>query len=232
MSQFYLFGFQHILSLIVTFSLALTNQKIRLWKISKQKKLAVILTWFLLSFYPIYQFYYIFVVKNWQIQTHLQLHISNFIILFLALALLIKNRILFVLAFFWALSGGFLSVLFPDLKDGFPTTNFIFFWVSHSILLFVVFFLKNYRSEFQIVYKDVWIAFAAMIVYILIMFPVNQILQANYGYLIQKPPALDFLDNFGFTTSPSYLLPLLAITLLVFHLTFCIAIVLPKKFLK
>lgn len=232
MSEFKLFELQHILSLLVTLLLALSNLKIRHVNNSKQKKLALILAWFLLSFYPIYQFYYLFVVKSWQIQTHLQLHISNFIILFLALSLLIKNRILFVLAFFWALSGGIASVLFPDLGDGFPSINFLFFWVSHCILLFLVFFIQNYRSEFKINYKDIWIAFVGMLVYTIIMLPINQMLQSNYGYLIEKPPALNFLNDYGFTDSPNYLLPLLLLILLIFHVVFFVFVYLPRKYFQ
>jgi hypothetical integral membrane protein (TIGR02206 family) len=229
MYEFKLFGFQHILSLLITFGLTLFNLKIQFWSKSKQKILARILGFFLLSFYPIYQIYYIFVLKTWQTQVHLQLHLSNFIILFLALSLLFKNRIFFVIAFFWALAGGFSSVLFPDLKDGFPSINFLFFWISHSILLFLVFFLKNYRKEFLIKYQDTWLAFLAILVYVLVMFPVNQLLDSNYGYLMQKPPALNFLDKFGFANSPNYLLPLMFLILLLFHIVYLVVIILPKK---
>jgi hypothetical integral membrane protein (TIGR02206 family) len=229
MTEFKLFGVQHIISLLVTFGLALLNLKIIYLTYSKQKQLAIILGFFLLSFYPIYQIYYIFFLKTWEIQTHLQLHLSNFIILFLALSLLFKNRVFFVIAFFWALAGGFSSVLFPDLKDGFPSINFLFFWASHSILLFLVFFLKNYRKEFMVKYQDIWVAFLAILTYVLIMLPVNQLLGSNYGYLRQKPPALNFLDKFGFANSPNYLLPLIFLILLLFHIVYLIIIILPKN---
>jgi hypothetical integral membrane protein (TIGR02206 family) len=224
MSQFTHFGLSHWLGLLFSFSLLFLGFKSQRW--SKKNRVLVrrILAAILFSFFPIYQFYNLFVVGGWNLQGQLPLHLTNFILIWLILGLVFeKSKLFFDLAYFWGFSGGLGSILYPDISLDFPDVGYIFFWASHAPMLLGVAMII-FDTEFRLKYKDLWVAFGFLLVYILIMYPVNLALGSNYGYLVKKPESLNFLNFFGqnFQDSPNFLLPFSLMILIAFHLVFLI----------
>jgi hypothetical integral membrane protein (TIGR02206 family) len=158
------------------------------------------------------------------LQGQLPLHLTNFILIWLILGLVFeKSKLFFDLAYFWGFSGGLGSILYPDISLDFPDVGYIFFWASHAPMLLGVAMII-FDTEFRLKYKDLWVAFGFLLVYILIMYPVNLALGSNYGYLVKKPESLNFLNFFGqnFQDSPNFLLPFSLMILIAFHLVFLI----------
>jgi uncharacterized membrane protein YwaF len=98
-----------------------------------------------------------------------------------------------------------------------------YFWASHAPMLFAV-AMVVFDTNFTLKYRDIWIAFAFLLGYMLLIYPLNLMLGSNYGYLVSLPSSISFANLLGnnFASSPNYLLPLAILTLIAFHGVFLI----------
>jgi hypothetical integral membrane protein (TIGR02206 family) len=142
---------------------------------------------------------------------HLPLQISNLILIWTGLSLLFNRKIWYVLTIFWALPGAIASVTFPVINNTFPHTDYIFFWVSHAVLLGFVVFLFHYRN-FQLSLKDFGVSMGIFVAYIVLIYPLNLILGSNYGFLNRLPSSVALPQVM---TSPGVYLPVLLLILTV-----------------
>jgi hypothetical integral membrane protein (TIGR02206 family) len=62
----------------------------------------------------------------------LPLHICGAAVFLTALALLTRSAIAYETAYFWGLAGTVQAILTPDLKAGFPSYEFVQYFVAHS----------------------------------------------------------------------------------------------------
>ena len=104
---------------------------------------------------------------------------------------------------FWVLAGTIQAVVTPDVADGFPTFNFIRYWVVHLGLILIMFY-ATYVLNMRPTFKSVFKSFGALQIYVVSMFTINYLLGSNYFYLNRKPEAATLLDLFG--DWPVYLL--------------------------
>jgi hypothetical integral membrane protein (TIGR02206 family) len=192
MKTFNLFGLSHWLGLTVTFVLAYLGIVIVKKFPSKLVLIKRVIGILLLSMFVFYQIYIIFITKQWSLSGNLPIHITNFILFFLGLNLIFEKQIFFDLSFFWGISGGLLSVLFPDIRADFPDIYYIFHWLSHAPMIFAV-VLGFYPSKFKINLNSLFHSLAFGAIYIVLVYPLNLFLNSNYGYLLNPPTEAQYL---------------------------------------
>ncbi|MEI6728610.1 MAG: TIGR02206 family membrane protein [bacterium] len=194
MHQFVLFGLSHWIGLIGTLALAYLGIVIVKKFPAKLVIIKRVTGLILLSMFIFYQIYIIFITKEWSVSGNLPIHITNFILFFLGFNLIFESQLFFDLSFFWGISGGLLSVIFPDIRNDFPDIYYIFHWVSHAPMIFAV-VLGFYPSKLKINFTSLLRAVAFGAVYIAIVYPLNLLLNSNYGYLLSSPEEAQGLVN-------------------------------------
>jgi hypothetical integral membrane protein (TIGR02206 family) len=127
-------------------------------------------------------------------------------------------------ALFWGIGGSIPALLTPDLTVGFPHPSFLHFFAGHGLVMLGVLyatFVFGFRPRVRSVFK----AISASLLLVVIMAPVNLVLETNYMYLYQKPVQSTLMDYFG--PWPWYILSLILIGVMVY-----IVIYLPFHFLE
>lgn len=103
---------------------------------------------------------------------------------------------MYEILFFWIIAGTLQAVITPDIASGFPTFDYVRYWVVHLGLLMVISYatlvfkmMPNFKSVFK--------SFFALQLYFLAIVVVNDLLNANYFYLNEKPQSASLLDYLG-----------------------------------
>ena len=105
--------------------------------------------------------------------------------------------------YFAVMSGTFQAIITPDLYVGFPTYGFLKYWISHvGLVIIVIHYLLRFQLRPRA--KGIFITFVWLNLYLMIIVPINLLLDANYFYLMEKPINPSILDLFG--PWPTYLL--------------------------
>ena len=215
LSPFITFGSQHLVTVLVIVAAMVAIPFVVRKSNSEQtvRVAALALAIMLLTFKIGEPLFRLFSGESWQALLPLQLcDIGAFIT---GLVLLKQNMLLFELAYFWGLGGGIQAVLTPDLETGFPSSDFMFYFITHGLCMVGVIYaivLFNYRP----VLKSIWRAFLAMLVYAVLIIPVNWILGTNYLYLMQKPQKASLIDYLG--DWPWYILSLVGVAIMIFFI--------------
>lgn len=147
----------------------------------------------------------------------LPMHLCDWAVFAVVLALLFRWRVAYVLAFFWGLAGTVQALLTPDLAYDFPDFRFITFFAAHGTIVIGVLFL-TFTTDLRPRGRDLWIAFGALNVYALCAGMVNLLTGANYGYLRAKPAHGSLMDYLG--PWPIYIICLEALALVSFALCY------------
>ena len=102
----------------------------------------------------------------------------------------------FVVVYFLVMAGTLQAVITPDLYVGFPSYAFFKYWIIHvGLVLLVIHYLVCF--ELYPTTKSMLNAFGWLNIYVLVLMPINYILDANYFYLMAKPINPSVLDYFG-----------------------------------
>jgi len=117
--------------------------------------------------------------------------------------------------YYLILGGTLQGVLTPDIPEPFPNLLFFSYWITHCGLIihiiYVVIVWQIYPRKVGVIYSFFWLnAFA------LGLFIFNYFADANYLYLMEKPPAGSLLDFLG--PWPWYILNAEPVALVVFWL--------------
>ena len=105
--------------------------------------------------------------------------------------------------YFAVMSGTFQAIITPDLYVGFPTYGFFKYWISHvGLVIIVIHYLLSFQLRPRA--KGIFITFVWLNLYLMIIVPINLLLDANYFDLMEKPINPSILDLFG--PWPTYLL--------------------------
>ena len=131
--------------------------------------------------------------NNWK--EGLPLHLCDFSTIAVILYFITKNREFFVFAFFFGIAGGGMSILTPDTVYGFPYIGYIQSQIGHTMILMGVSYaiiIDNQRPQL----KDVHRVLGVLSVFLLLMYPINNLLgsPANYWYVAEKPPGFNVTD--------------------------------------
>jgi len=127
-------------------------------------------------------------------------------------ALLSRSRLAAEVLYFWAGAGTLVAMINPDVRHGFPSWEFVFFFGLHAAVVLsaaVLTFGFGLRPRRH----AAWRVLALTNVYAAFVGVVNALTGANFMYLRAKPEAGSVLDWFG--PWPYYLLggELLAVVL-------------------
>lgn len=163
---------------------------------------------------------YLLIVGEFTIQGDLPLHLCRLIAILAPFVMYFKWRMWSGIFYFWIFIGTLGANLLPDLNDGFPSLEYFLFWLLHSVLVILPFYLVFvYRIKIQL--KDLIITFVATNIFLCICWMLNLSIGSNYFYTMEKPNTgglLDFLGEYPFFLLYGQLLILGF--LLVFYLPF------------
>lgn len=111
-------------------------------------------------------------------------------------ACLTRSQFAYDLAYFWGLAGTFQGLITPGLTRGFPSLEFILFFVGHGGIIATVLFL-TFGGGYRPWRSSVVRAFLALLAYAAVVGSINALLGQNYGYLCSKPAVPTLFDLLG-----------------------------------
>ena len=126
----------------------------------------------------------------------LPLFLCDISALILPFVLYSRNRKWLGILYFWTMAGTLQALLTPELKEGFPSPEFFRYFTMHGgIVIALLYSVIVFRI--RITWRDLINAVLYAQVYLVCIHVINQILDSNYGYTIQKPIGPTILDYFG-----------------------------------
>lgn len=136
------------------------------------------------------------ILGDYNIQKDLPLYLCSLLAILIPVFTFYRKFWMYEILVFWIIAGTLQAVMTPDIATGFPTFDYIRYWVVHLGLLVVISYatfvfkmMPNFRSLFK--------SFFVLQLYFLIIMLVNYLLNANYFYLNEKPQSASLLDYFG-----------------------------------
>lgn len=215
-STFILFGFSHIFTLIfVFFFIILLIITIKLINKSSISNIVAIILGLLLLSSQIIKIVY----SNYYGKLTLPMHLCDWAAITVVLTLILKNKLLFEISYYWGLGGTIQALLTPDLNFDFPHAAFFVFFIMHAGIIIGIFYLififKMFPSKGSI--KRV---FFISQIYLIVALLVNYIFGKNYGFLSHKPSNSTLLDYFG--PWPYYIISIEICGLIIFILLYYI----------
>jgi hypothetical integral membrane protein (TIGR02206 family) len=147
--------------------------------------------------------------------TSLPLHLCGFAIILMPFMLIMKNKTVFEVLYFWGLAGATQALLTPDLTYDFPHWVYFRYFFSHGLIIagcIYMTFVEKYRPTWKSILKT-FIATNILMGFIAI---VNVLTSGNYMFICWKPEQGSLIDYLG--PWPWYILSLEGVGLVVFVL--------------
>lgn len=223
-------SFQHIAPIVITLVLALALILFAKRKLdqAQQEQMFKGLGYFVSLTVLVYHINLI-IKGNYNLSTDLPLFLCSFMALFIFVFTNSRKYWVFEILLFWIIAGTSQAVITPDISVGFPSFDYFRYWIAHLglivIIFYAIFVFKMYPT-----WKSMFKSFLALQVYMLVIFGINFLLDANYSYLNKKPNSASALDYLG--DWPTYLLVVEVFLIpyfLIIYLPFFIAGKLNKK---
>ncbi len=147
----------------------------------------------------------------------LPLHLCDITVALAAGAVLTRRQWLYELAYFFGLAGGSQAMLTPDLGGAMAWWRFAIFFGAHASVIVAVIFLTG-ACGMRPRPNAVWRAMGGLAAYTVFAALVNWAVDANFGYLREKPTQSSVLDHLG--EWPWYIGGMGALALLSFSLLY------------
>ena len=112
------------------------------------------------------------------------------------IALATRNRVATAFTYYVALSLSVQAVLTPALGQSFPSLRFFGFWVLHLMVVWAAAYL-TWGLGFRPTWRLYGVTSALALVWVVVAFSVNKLLDTNYGYLLRKPSSASLFDLLG-----------------------------------
>lgn len=132
-----------------------------------------------------------------------------------------KNEKTFKIIFPWAISGALLSLIIADLSYDFPHFRFIHYFGNHGLFLLGNLYLLIV-SKFKFTYMDLLKSSLILLIYAILIYPLNFLLNSNHLFLREIPhevsPLYGFMGDFwvvGFMISIALLFQLIYVPFLL-----------------
>lgn len=206
-----LFSTSHIVSLSITIALLLVLYLFRnkTWMKLGGRWLII----FGLAGSEIWLNYWYFSTGMWDIRYTLPFQLCSISLYLCIWMLLTRQKLVFEVVYFLGVGGALQALLTPELFYDFPHFRFLHFFIAHISIIFAIFYML-WVEKFQVQFKSVWKAFAALNVIALVVFLVNKLTGGNYMFLAQKPTNASLIDFLG--PYPWYILTLELVVLIIF----------------
>jgi len=225
--DFELFGFQHLLVLVLVLGLCIFLPPLARSRLSPRQQIALSRVLAVnISFWAAIYVVILLLLGDFDPRTDLPLDVCNFMALLLPFLMWHPSYRVHEILFFWILVGTLQANLSPHLYNGFPNFIFIKYWMVHGGLvvytLYITRVLRYYPN-----WKSIWRSFGVLQLYMVIIYGANLILDSNYLYLIRKPPTASILDYLG--PWPVYVLSAELFGLVGFHLAWAPVAIAQKR---
>lgn len=210
-----LFSTSHIISLCITFALLLILFLLRnkAWMRIGGRCFIILC----LAGSEFWLNYWYFSTNMWDIRYTLPFQLCSISLYLCVWMLATRQRWVFEVVYFLGVGGALQALLTPELFYDFPHFRFLHFFIAHISIILAVFYML-WVEKFQIKFKSVWKAFAALNVLAFMVFIVNRFTGGNYMFLARKPTNASLIDFLG--PYPWYILSLELVVLLIFFLLY------------
>ena len=229
-NSFELFGLSHWTAILIFIFLLIflpLYSKSHL-SINQQKSLGNILGFLIFINFPIWVLLE-FIGGSFDVKLHLPLHLCRFANLLLPFVMLRRNEFLFQILFYWGLSGMFQAIITPDIVQDFPHFHYFRFFIGHHLMIVaLMYIIIVYKMKPTI--EGLKNSFFGLNLFLVIAFLANILLDANYFWIMEKPPTGSLLDYMG--PWPWYILTAEFLALAHFALAYFIFILLKKYLIK
>jgi hypothetical integral membrane protein (TIGR02206 family) len=229
-NSFELFGLSHWTAILIFIFLLIFlpfYSKSHL-SINQQKSLGNILGFLIFINFPIWVLLE-FIGGSFDVKLHLPLHLCRFANLLLPFVMLRRNEFLFQILFYWGLSGMFQAIITPDIVQDFPHFHYFRFFIGHHLMIVALMYvIIVYKMKPTI--EGLKNSFFGLNLFLVIAFLANILLDANYFWIMEKPPTGSLLDYMG--PWPWYILTAEFLALAHFALAYFIFILLKKYLIK
>ena len=229
-NSFELFGLSHWTAILIFIFLLIFlpfYSKSHL-SINQQKSLGNILGFLIFINFPIWVLLE-FIGGSFDVKLHLPLHLCRFANLLLPFVMLRRNEFLFQILFYWGLSGMFQAIITPDIVQDFPHFHYFRFFIGHHLMIVaLMYIIIVYKMKPTI--EGLKNSFFGLNLFLVIAFLANILLDANYFWIMEKPPTGSLLDYMG--PWPWYILTAEFLALAHFGLAYFIFILLKKYLIK
>lgn len=157
------------------------------------------------------------ITDGFQPRDDLPLWLCDIIFVLCAVCFFRPQKTLLVLITYWGLAGTLQAMITPDLIHAFPSREFLLFFVGHSVIIVGLFFLLGRDPDPRLATAaGITTAFLGLLAYCVIVGGIDALTGWNYGYLRVKPEGASVLDKMG--PWPIYILGALALALILFCL--------------
>jgi hypothetical integral membrane protein (TIGR02206 family) len=125
-------------------------------------------------------------------------------------ALWTHDRVPVALTYFWGLTLTVQGIITPSLSQAFPHPRYLAFWAMHFLVVWAALYL-TLGLGLGPRWREYRVTVAVTLVWAVVVFAINSVIDVNYGYLNAKPGSASLLDLLG--PWPAYVLAGLAILL-------------------
>lgn len=142
------------------------------------------------------QTYYQFEPGGFRLGTSLPLELCDVAEYTALVALWTRNPRAAAFTYYVALTLSIQAVLTPSLGQTFPSVRFFGFWTLHFLVVWAAAYL-TWGLGFRPTWSLYRFTALALVVWAVVVFPLNKVLDTNYGYLDHKPSSASLLDLLG-----------------------------------
>ncbi len=154
----------------------------------------------------------------WSPSDSLPLHLCDAAIILGAVMLSVRSFLLFELIYFWGIGGSLQALLTPDIvRYNFPHFLYFQFFTAHTAIVIAVLYMvlvEGYRPY----HSSIWKVFLMTNLYMLVVAPINLLVDGNYLFICEKPAGATLMDYLG--PWPWYILSLEPIAVAVFYICY------------
>ena len=145
--------------------------------------------------YPVWVLLEIF-AGSFDVTLHLPIHLCRLANLLMPIVMIQRNIRIFEVLYFWGLSGVFQGMVTPDIIQDFPHFHYFRFFIGHNLMVVALVYavvVYDMRPTLNSLKK----AFIGLNIFLVVAFFANIILDANYFWVMGKPPTASLLDYMG-----------------------------------
>jgi len=145
----------------------------------------------------------------------LPLNMCNYTMILAAFMMIFRSKKIFNVVYFWSI-GAILAIATPDIRIAFPNYSNISFFLTHYYIYFAMFY-GLIHFKFSITFDSLKKSFIYINGIMLVLFPLNFLLNTNYMFLKKKPISspMDFLGPW-----PFYIISLEIVMIIFFTLMY------------